>query len=290
MEKKRKRILLSLSIPAFLLIILFMIIPLGNALRVSFFKWNGYSQNMKFVGLENYLSFFKDKVFWRSTVNTFIYGFGSTLLQNILGLSVALLVNRQFKGRNFVRLICYMPIMISGVIMGAIQYYIWNYENGVMNNLLNLFGIANIYWMKTGPGAVLIITLINSWQAMGFCMLIYLAGLQNIPKMYEEAALLDGATKRQIFFKVDIPLLMPAITTAVITNLIGGFKLFDIIVTLTNGGPNRKSLSLSYYISLLYFNDEKAGYSSAVGIALFLIIFIVAVPINQYLRSKEVEY
>lgn len=290
MEKRRKRILLSLSIPAFLLIIMFMIVPLGNALRVSFFKWNGYSQKMKFIGLENYISLFSDKVFWRSTVNTFVYGFGSTLLQNIMGLAAALFVNKQFKGRNFVRLILYMPIMISGVIMGAIQYYIFNYENGVLNNLLNLFGISNIYWMETGPRAVLIITLINSWQAMGFCMLIYLAGLQNIPKMYQEAAILDGANKWQIFFKVNVPLLMPAITTAVITNLIGGFKLYDIIVTLTNGGPNRKSLSLSYYISLLYFSDEKAGYSSAVGIALFIIIFIVAVPINQYLRSKEVEY
>ena len=282
--------MLSLSIPAFLLIVIFMIVPLGNALRVSFFKWNGYSQKMKFIGLKNYRSLFSDKVFWRSTVNTFIYGFGSTLLQNIMGLSAAIFVNKEFKGRNFVRLILYMPIMISGVIMGAIQYYIFNYENGVLNNILNLFGVGNIYWMDTGPRAVMIITLINSWQAMGFCMLIYLAGLQNIPKMYQEAALLDGATKRQIFFKVKLPLLMPAVTTAVITNLIGGFKLYDIIVTLTNGGPNRKSLSLSYYISLLYFSDEKAGYSSAVGIALFVIIFLVAVPINHYLRSREVEY
>ena len=290
MEKRRKWMLLSLCIPAFLLIFIFMIVPLGNAVKVSFFKWNGYSQKMKWVGLENYGSIFKDKVFMRSTMNTFIYGFGSTLLQNIAGLSAALFVNRQFKGRNLVRLILYMPIMISGVIMGAIQYYIFNYDNGVLNNLLNLFGIGNIYWMESGIGSVFIITLINSWQAMGVCMLIYLAGLQNIPKMYEEAALLDGTSRRQIFFKIDLPLLMPAITTAVITNLIGGFKLYDIIVTLTNGGPNRKSLSLSYYISLLYFNDEKAGYSAAVGIALFIIIFIVAVPINQYLRSREVEY
>lgn len=290
MEKRRKWTLLSLSIPAFLLIFIFMIVPLGNAVKVSFYKWNGYSQKMVWIGLENYASIFTDKVFLRSAMNTFIYGFGSTLLQNIAGLSAALFVNRQFKGRNFVRLILYMPIMISGVIMGAIQYYIFNYDNGVLNNLLNLVGIGNIYWMQSGIGSVLIITLINSWQAMGFCMLIYLAGLQNIPKMYEEAALLDGTSRRQIFFKIDLPLLMPAITTAVITNLIGGFKLYDIIVTLTNGGPNRKSLSLSYYISLLYFNDEKAGYSAAVGIALFIIIFVVAVPINQYLRSREVEY
>jgi raffinose/stachyose/melibiose transport system permease protein len=290
MEKRRKWTLLSLSIPAFLLIFIFMIVPLGNAVKVSFYKWNGYSQKMQWIGLKNYVSIFSDKVFLRSTMNTFIYGFGSTLIQNIAGLSAALLVNRQFRGRNFVRLILYMPIMISGVIMGAIQYYIFNYDNGVLNNLLNLIGIENIYWMQSGIGSVLIITLINSWQAMGFCMLIYLAGLQNIPKMYEEAALLDGTSRRQIFFKIDLPLLMPAITTAVITNLIGGFKLYDIIVTLTNGGPNRKSLSLSYYISLLYFNDEKAGYSAAVGIALFVIIFVVAVPINQYLRSREVEY
>ena len=290
MEKKRKWQLLSLCIPAFLLIVIFMIVPLGNAVKVSFFKWNGYSQKMKWIGLENYQSIFTDKVFRRSTMNTFIYGFGSTLLQNIAGLSAALFVNRQFKGRNFVRLILYMPIMISGVIMGAIQYYVFNYDNGVLNNILNLFGIEIIYWMESGIGSVLIITLINSWQTMGFCMLIYLAGLQNIPKMYEEAALLDGTSRRQIFFKIDLPLLMPAITTAVITNLIGGFKLYDLIVTLTSGGPNRKSLSLSYYVSLLYFNDEKAGYSAAVGIALFVIIFIVAVPINQYLRSREVEY
>ena len=290
MTKKRKMILLSLSIPAFALIIIFMIIPLGNAVKVSFFRWNGYSQNMKFYGLKNYQKFLGDKVFWRSTLNTFVYGFGSTILQNIFGMAAALFVNKQFKGRNFIRLILYMPIMIAGVIMGAIQYYIFNFDNGVLNNILNLFGISSVYWMKTGPRAVAIITLVNSWQTMGFCMLIYLAGLQNIPKMFEESALLDGASKRQIFFKIDIPLLIPAITTAVITNLIGGLKLYDIIVTLTNGGPNRKSLSLSYYISLLYFNDEKAGYSAAVGLALFVLIFVVSVPINKFLRSKEVEY
>ena len=100
MEKRRKWMLLSLCIPAFLLIFIFMIVPLGNAVKVSFFKWNGYSQKMKWVGLENYGSIFKDKVFMRSTMNTFIYGFGSTLLQNIAGLSAALFVNRQFKGRN----------------------------------------------------------------------------------------------------------------------------------------------------------------------------------------------
>ena len=133
-------------------------------------------------------------------------------------------------------------------------------------------------------------TLANSWQYMGLCMIIYLAGLQNIPSMYKEAARLDGANRVKEFFYVTLPLLIPSITTAVVTNLIGGFKLFDAIVAMSGGGPNRKSMSLSFYISQLYFNDEKAGYASAVGIMTFFIILIVALPVNMYLRKKEVEY
>ena len=105
-----------------------------------------------------------------------------------------------------------------------------------------------------------------------------------------EAAKLDGANRVKEFVHVTLPLLIPSITTAVVTNLIGGFKLFDAIVAMSNGGPNRKSMSLSFYISQLYFNDEKAGYASAVGIMTFFIIMIVALPVNAYLRKKEVEY
>ena len=108
--------------------------------------------------------------------------------------------------------------------------------------------------------------------------------------MYKEAARLDGATSWQEFYRVTLPLLIPSITTAVVTNLIGGFKLFDQIVAMSNGGPNRKSMSLAFYISLLYFNDEKAGYASAVGIVTFLLILIITVPINAWLKKREVEY
>lgn len=121
-------------------------------------------------------------------------------------------------------------------------------------------------------------------------MVIYLAGLQNIPAMYQEAAMIDGAGKWKMFKKVTLPLLIPSITTAVVTNLINGFKMFDVIASMSGGGPNRESMSLSYYISTLYFNDEKAGYSSALGIVSFLVIMVIAFPVNAYLRKKEVEY
>ena len=288
--KKRKWIYLSLTIPALALMVLFIAAPLVNAIRISFFKWNGYSQNMRWYGLKNFVNLFTDDLFWRATLNTFIYGFGSTLIQNVCGLAAALFLNNKFKGRNGVRVILYMPIMISAFIMGQILYYFVQAEGGVFNELLGIIGTPSVYWMKTGLSSTLMITLANSWQYMGLCMIIYLAGLQNIPAMYKEAAKLDGANRVKEFIHVTLPLLIPSITTAVVTNLIGGFKLFDAIVAMSNGGPNRKSMSLSFYISQLYFNDEKAGYASAVGIMTFFIIMIVALPVNAYLRKKEVEY
>ena len=288
--KKRKWIYLSLTIPALALMILFIAAPLVNAVRISFFKWNGYSQNMRWYGLKNFVNLFTDNLFWRATLNTMIYGFGSTFFQNVCGLAAALFLNNKFKGRNGVRVILYMPIMISAIIMGQILYYFVQAEGGVFNELLGIIGISPIYWMKTGLSSTLMIMLANSWQYMGLCMIIYLAGLQNIPSMYKEAARLDGAGKMKEFIYVTLPLLIPSITTAVVTNLIGGFKLFDAIVAMSNGGPNRKSMSLSFYISQLYFNDEKAGYASAVGIMTFFIIMIIALPVNAYLRKKEVEY
>ena len=129
---------LALTIPALVLMILFIAAPLVNAVRISFFKWNGYSQKMRWYGLKNFGNIFTDKLFWSATLNTFIYGFGSTILQNIFGLAAALFLNNRFKGRNAVRVILYMPIMISAFIMGQILYYFVQVEGGVFNELLGL--------------------------------------------------------------------------------------------------------------------------------------------------------
>ncbi len=289
--KKRKWVYLSLAVPALVLMLLFIAAPLVNAVRLSFFRWNGYSQNMKFIGMKNFADLISDDLFWRSTLNTLIYGFGSTLLQNVGGLAAALFLNNKFKGRNGVRVILYMPIMISAFIMGQILYYFVQVDGGVFNEILGMFGIAPVYWMDTGLSSTIMMTLANSWQYMGLCMIIYLAGLQNIPSMYKEAARLDGANKIGEFRHITLPLLIPSITTAVVTNLIGGFKLFDVIAAMSpSGGPNRQAMSLSFYITDLYFKNEKAGYASAVGLVTFFLIMIVAVPVNAYLRKKEVEF
>ena len=289
MLKAKRRKLLLLTFPGLLLIALFIFVPLANGIRVAFFTWNGYGKTMKFVGLQNFINLFSDQRLLRTTVNTLIYGFGSCLLQNVLGLAAAMFVNRKFRGCSAVRAILYMPIMISAFIMGKIMRYMFSFDNGVFNDILAFFGLEPVYWLGNSWVGVLLITLVNSWQYLGLCMLIYLAGLQSIPASYREVADIEGATAWQRFTRVTLPLLIPSVTTCVVTNLIGGLKLYEMVAGMTGGGPNRGTMSLAQYIQLLYFEDERAGYAAAVGIFMFFLIMLLALPINRFLKNREVQ-
>lgn len=286
---KRKGKMYLLYLPAIVMIIVFVIRPFGETLYISLCKWNGYSSEKKLIGIDNYLTILRDGRFHIALRNTLIYGFVSTALQNIIGLSSAIFVNSKFKGNGMVRVILYLPIMISGLIMGYIMYFFFTYDRGVLNDILGWFGIPKVDWLANGKYGVLIITLINSWQYAGNCMIIYLAGIQNIPATYMEAAIIDGAGKWQCFKSITLPLLIPAMTTSVIVNLIGGLKLFDPIISLTNGGPNYQTHSLMTYLNAQYFLKEKAGYASAIGIFTFSLIMVVAVIANGYFEKKMVE-
>jgi raffinose/stachyose/melibiose transport system permease protein len=229
-----------------------------------------------------------DSNFKRSFLNTLLYGIGSTVLQNIFGLALALFLNTKFRGHKAVRTIVYLPVMISGLIMGYIMYFVVR-NHGALNEILGWFGFAGMDWMGNGNVGRIIITLVNSWQFCGYCMVIYMAGLQGISSQYYEAAAIDGATSAKTFRYITLPLLVPAMSSAVVINLIGGLKLYDVVVSLSDGGPNYATSSLSYYINNRYLAAEKAGYASAVGVVMFLFIMLVSVVVNGYFRKKEVD-
>ncbi len=277
-------------VPALALMLFFIAFPLLNGLRLSFYSWNGYSQNMRFVGLDNYVDMLSDRSMKTVFLNTILYGFGSTILQNLLGLATALLVDSKFRGHTVVRTFIYLPIMISGLIMGYIMYYFLQYDGGILNEILGWFGKEPVDWLADSSRARIIILLVNSIQYYGNAMVLYLAGLQGIPELYYEAAKVDGASTFQRFRYVTMPLLIPAITSAVVINLIGSLKLNDVIVALTNGGPGHSTHSLSTFITLNYFRLEKAGYASAIGVFMFAFIMLVSTVTNRYFRKKEVEY
>jgi len=276
-------------LPALLLFAIFIFYPLVQGVKISFTNWDGYSQHYAWVGLEKYKMMFSDKKVIQTLKNTFIYGLGSTIFQNMLGLAYALFLDQKLRGKGFVRTIVYLPVIISPLIMGYISYFFFQYDGGALNDALILFGKETVDWLANGKRAVWIITFINTYQYMGIAMIIFLAGLQSISKSYYEAASIDGAGGWFKFKSITLPLLMPAITINVVLNIIGGLKLFDVIVAMTNGGPGYASQSLSTMMYNLYFARQDAGYAAALGNLMFIIICVISLTALVLLRRKEVD-
>ena len=210
-------------------------------------------------------------------------------IQNILGLGYALFLNTKFKGRSLVRTIIYMPVMIAPLIMGYIMYFFFQYDGGAVNDILTALHMEPVDLLVHSGTAIRIIVFVNSLQFVGVAMVIYLAGLQNVPNMYYEAAMIDGATFWERFKHITIPLLMPAISSSTILNLIGGLKLFDLVMALTSGGPGFSTHSLSTLVTNQYFSAQSAGYASAIGIFSFLLIMIISNVVMGYFDKKEVD-
>ncbi|WP_024347905.1 carbohydrate ABC transporter permease [Lacrimispora indolis] len=289
MKIQKKSAINLFYIPAVILFLVFVIYPFVQGIRLSFTNWNGYSQTMKYVGFKNYARLFQDANVKTALVNTLIYGVMSTLIQNILGLGYALFLNTKFKGRSLVRTIIYMPVMIAPLIMGYIMYFFFQYDGGAVNDILTALHMEPVDLLVHSGTAIWIIVLVNSLQFVGVAMVIYLAGLQNVPNMYYEAAMIDGATFWERFKHITVPLLMPAISSSAILNLIGGLKLFDLVMALTSGGPGFSTHSLSTLVTNQYFSAQSAGYASAIGIFSFLLIMIISNVVMGYFDRKEVD-
>ncbi len=289
MKKQRGTMINLFYIPAIILFCGFVVYPFLQGIRLSFMNWNGYSQNMKFVGLKNYIRLFQDANVKTAFVNTLIYGVVSTIIQNILGLAYALFLNMNFKCRTIVRTIIYMPVMIAPLIMGYIMYFFFQYDGGAINDILIWLGKEPIDFLVNSNAAISIIVIVNSLQFVGVAMVIYLAGLQNVPAMYYEVAMLDGATFWDRFRHITLPLLMPAISSSTILNLIGGLKLFDLVMALTSGGPGFSTHSLSTLVTNQYFSAQSAGYASAIGIISFVLIMVISNVVTKYFDKKEID-
>lgn len=279
-----------LYLPALIILVVFTVYPLFNGLSLSLTNWDGYSPDKAWVGLANFRRLLSDPTFHQALGNTFIYGIGSTLLQQIIGIALALAVNVRIRGRNVARALIYLPTLVSPVVMGTFYYLLFQYDNGTLNGLVMGLGGARHAWLSSRWMAVTLITLVNTLQFVGTSMTIYLAGLQSISPEYSEAATLDGASTWQRFWRITLPLLQPAVSSSVIINLIGGLKLFDVIQVLTGGGPGNSTDSVSTLISKMYFQNESAGYASAMGIILFIVIAIVTVIVNYGLSRGRVDY
>lgn len=245
--------------------------------------------NAAFVGLDNYRHAFSDPTFIRSLWNTILYALIQTPLQTILGLALALLVQKAIRGIGIFRTLYYLPVVISMVVASVIWRIAYSPDAGLINSFLNLFGIPSQPFLASSSQALLSVAGMLAWKWVGFSMIIFLAGLQSIPQDVYEAARMDGANRWQQFRKMTLPLLKRTMLFVVVINTINSFKLFTPILLITQGGPNDSTTVLVYYVYKEAFNYYNLGTASAGAVVLFgLVLGVLLVQFRLF--KTDVEY
>lgn len=288
-QSGRGRALNVLYVPAVLLLCVFIGYPFVRGVLYSLTDWNGFSQSYHWVGLDQYVRMASDQRVRTVLANTLIYAVGSTVLQNLIGLGYALLLDKGIRGSAAVRTIVYLPIIISNLIMGYIWYFIVRYNGGALNDVLVALGQGKVNLLADRHLAVLVIVAANTFQYVGVAMVLYLSGLQAIPRSYLEAATLDGAGPRQRFWRITLPLLMPSVTVSMTINVIGGLNIFAVIVALTGGGPGYATSSLATMMYQLYFGEQNAGYAAGLGVLMFVLAAVLGLTTLRFFRRREVD-
>lgn len=277
--------------PAIIIFAIFYCIPIIASFIMSFTNWNiKRISEPKFVGLKNFSRLFQDDYFLLALKNTVLFAVVTTLGIVILGLLLALLLNSAIKGKTFLRTCFYLPAVLSLIVVGIMFKAVFKLDGGILNQILTAVGLENLVrdWLGDGKTAMWAIIFVQIWKWSGFAMTIYLAGLQGISKDYYEAAIIDGAGTWQKFKNITLPLLAPAFTVVITMNTIGGFKVFEQVYVMTNGGPGNATQVLNTYI-YKEFSKGTLGRSSAASLLLFLMISVVAILVNRALTKREVE-
>jgi multiple sugar transport system permease protein len=274
--------------PSFIPLILFLILPMFAAVVLSFSSWDLLSPP-HWVGFANFQELVHDKDFHNALKNTLIFIAGYLPLVYILGLSAALALDRKFRGSSILRAAYFLPVITSWVVVALLWKWILNPNGGLVNSALAAIGIQGPGWWTSKSWSMISVILPSAWKDLGYVMLILLAGLQSIPPEYKEAAAIDGANKRQILFRITLPLLTPASFFILVVSLINNFQVFDQIYVMTQGGPEGSTSVVVQQIVKNSFDYGHMGYASAMSMVLFSIILVIT-GIQIRLQKRWVNY
>lgn len=298
-------------LPALVIFGTFIFWPIIQVFWLSFHEWSVITPEKPFVGLDNYKTLFTSGDFQLALRNTLWFAIGVVPTQTALGLVLAVLANQKIRGKGFFRTAFYFPSISSSVVISII--FLWMYSQrglinfvlrelgfptprppwlsnpkGVLEMLLNSAGIDNVSVWLAGPSvALLSIMMMNIWTTMGTMMVVFLAGLQDVPSDVYEAASIDGATRRQQFFHITVPLLRPVIFFVLTLGFIGTFQVFDQIFVMTDGGPAKSTITLGYLIYLEGFRNFAMGYSAAIAVVLFAMIMAIYLVQRRIVGSNN---
>lgn len=286
--KKNAGVASALIAPSFIPLIAFLILPMVAAVCLSFTSWDLLSP-IQWIGLGNFKELFTHAIFYKSLLNSVIFIVGYLPLVYFLGLAAALGLNKKFRGSSFLRAAYFLPVVTSWVVVSLLWKWILNPNGGIVNSFLHVLGIHGPGWWTSPTWAMPSVIIASVWKDLGYVMLILLSGLQSIPPEYQEAAAMDGASKRQILFKITLPLLTPATFFVIVISLINNFQVFDQIYLMTGGGPDGSTSVLVQQIVKNAFDYGRTGFASAMSMLLFIILLIITL-IQLGLQKRWVHY
>ncbi len=275
-----------LVLPALLLYFVFVVYPLFDGIFYSLTDWDGIRKTFNFIGLKNYIDIIHDSYVLGPLKNTFIYAFFNTIFLNILGLLMAIGAESVRRGRNIFRALLYIPSVLSAILVGFVFNFIFDKSLGTLGKQLGIQVMANNL-LGSKSFALAMGILVTSWKSAGWYMVVYIAGLHNIDQSLYDAASVDGVTGWKRFWYVTFPLLAPSFTINMVLAVERSFKQYDLLYALTGGGPGRASELISMTIYNESFTNKRAGYGTALGVILFLIIVAITLFQMKVLRKRE---
>jgi multiple sugar transport system permease protein len=295
-------------LPGVAIIFVFRFLPMLYAFRVSFYRW-GMGGAERFLGLGNYLAIIRDANFWQAFGNTVYFSVGVVPTSLFFSLFIALLLHQKIRGMHFFRTIYFLPVITSIIAVSMVWKWIYHPQVGLANTVLHLIGMQGVNWLSEWRGLVQLffehfnlsvplkgpslalasLMIVSVWKGLGYNVVLFLAGLENIPRQYYEAAKVDGASRWQVFRHVTWPLLSPTTFYVLIMTTIISFQMFAYVWMMTGppaGGPLGTTNVLVYYLYDYAFNFSRYGYGTAAAFILFVIIFILTLMQRKFVERR----
>jgi raffinose/stachyose/melibiose transport system permease protein len=273
-------------LPAAIVFAVLFLVPTGASLFFSLTRWTLF--DFEFIGLDNFLQFFREPFLFQGLINTLIYGGLTSGLKVVLGLLAAVLLTSDIFGRGYLRSVIFFPTLVSTVGVGITFTVMMHPTQGAINETLAMFGIKGPGWITDPRLALFSVAIVDVWKGVGLATVIYMAGIASISRDYYEASTIDGATRWQNFWSITLALVRPATVTVIILSLIGGLRSFDLIWAMTRGGPG----FTSDVIASVIYKQYQAGFyglSTAGNVVLIIVVAAIIVPLSRWLNRRQVD-
>lgn len=278
-------------LPTIIGLIVLNIIPILQTIWQSFYKTGAFGRGNIFVGLANYQRLFADEAVWQALINTIKYAIVEVPISIAIALIIAVMLNAKMHGRSAYRAIYFLPMVVAPAATSMVWKWLFNTEFGLLNHIMESIGLKPVAWLSDPAIAIYSLAAVGIWSVIGYNMVLFLAGLQEIPKDYYEAAQIDGANVFQQFFKITVPLISPTMFFVLVTRVISSMQIFDSIYMMVGvGNPAlQKTQSLVYLFYRYAFVENNKGYGSAIVVLLLVVIMIITI-FQMVAQKKWVHY